>query len=151
MEKIQKVDELLERKNFCFRSFLKICQEFVDTVDQQKEADLETFQRKREGLIKVLEQLDVQISTRMQQSPNAEEKDPETRKKVAALLTEKEGLIRSILDIDLKVLAYVDRLKDETIRKLQAIQTSKKTTNAYKSPLETVETAENSKSVDREV
>lgn len=145
---------LLERKNLCFRSFHKLCEEFIDQVSKGDTAGLEQFQKRRQGLIKVLEQLEFEVTHWLdgfRANPRAPESlmTAESRVRMDALLRQKDGLVKSILDLDLQIMGHIDRIKDETIRKLQALQNGRKTINAYRSPIESVETAEGAGIVDR--
>ena len=58
---MEELISLLERKNLCFRSFHKLCSEFVDEIAKGETAGLEEFQRRRQGLINVLEQLEQEV------------------------------------------------------------------------------------------
>jgi hypothetical protein len=146
---MERILNLIERKNLCFRSFYRLCEEFIDEISAGNTERLEDFQRKRQGLINVLDQLEQEVREALAATDNIEP-NAAAKTRLSQLLSEKDGLVRSILDLDLRILAHVDRIKDETIRKLQSLQTSRKTISAYKSPLGTVETAELKKALDRE-
>ena len=146
---------LLERKNLCFRSFHKLCADFIEEIDKGETANLEQFHRRRQGLIKVLEQLEFEVThwlenMRADQDALENMMTLDEKRKVNRLFSEKDGLVRSILDLDLQILAHVDRIKDETIKKLQALQAGKKTVGAYRSPLDNIEAAEKPKILDQE-
>ncbi|MEW6057367.1 MAG: flagellar export chaperone FlgN [Bdellovibrionota bacterium] len=141
--------ELLERKNVCFRNFYKLCEYFLEEIAQGETKNLEDFQRRRQKLIKVIEELESKISLWIAESgadENLKESySDETRSKISQLLDQKDSLVHSILNIDLQILGHIDRLKSQTIQRLQEIQTGRKTINAYRSPLDSVETAEKRK------
>jgi hypothetical protein len=146
---------LLERKNLCYRNFYKLCIDFIDEIARGDTTNLELFQRQRGSLIKVLEQLETEINVLLQDYNSRPEEleafmSPTTKDRITLLFKEKDGVVKSIIDIDLQILSHIDRIKDETIQRLQAIQSGKKTISAYKSPTERVEAAENQKYTDRE-
>ena len=133
--------ELLERKNLCFRSFHKLCSDYVEEISQGDTSSLEDFQRKRQSLINVLEQLEKGVAQWLDSFDGAAE--DRMKEQIARLMSEKDSIVRSILDLDLVILGHIDRVKDETIRKLQSVQSGRKTIGAYKSPMESIETIEN--------
>lgn len=146
---------LLERKNLCFRSFHKLCHEFLDEITAGETTNLEKFQKRRQGLIKVLEQLEFEVTHFLNalgpDTDSVERVVPtEVKERIGGLLNEKDGIVRSIVDLDLQILSHIDRIKDDTIRKLQSLQAGRKTIGAYRSPLESIEIAENKKLQDRE-
>lgn len=147
--------ELLDRKNLCFRSFHKLCSEFLDEIAKGETQSLEEFQKRRQGLIKVLEQLEFEITHWLdgfKETPDLLDAIITDRAKTRMnqLLRDKDGIVRSILDLDLQILGHIDRIKDDTIQKLQSLQSGRKTIGAYRSPMESVEAAELSKAMDRE-
>lgn len=147
---MQRLINLLERKNLCFRSFHGLCNDFLDEIARGDTRNLEEFQRKRESLIKVLEQLEFEVNHCLHEIPTDAPIPREVRTKIELLLREKDGRVKSILDLDLQILAHIDRIKDETIRKLQSVQAGRKTVGAYRSPAEAIEAVEGSRIVDRE-
>lgn len=147
--------ELMERKNLCFRSFYKLCEGFIDEIAKGETQNLEEFQRRRQGLIKVLEQLEFEITHWLEgfkDTPDLLDAliTSESRTKMNYLLRDKDVIVKSILDLDLQILGHIDRIKDDTIKKLQSLQTGRKTIGAYRSPMEAVEAAELAKTLDRE-
>jgi hypothetical protein len=139
----------LERKNLCFRSFFQICNDFYDEIAAGKIENLGTFQARREGLLSVLEQLEVKIQEKLKENQNINFN--ETNKvKMEYLVNEKDGLLKQILDLDQKILHHINRLKDDTLQKLQSVQMGKKTIGAYRSPAEKVNQIEGEKRVDQE-
>lgn len=136
---------LLERKNLCFRSFLRLCEEFLDRLALGDVSGLEKFQNRRRGLIEVLEHLDREIGV----LPTAPSTNPGVRAGIDGAIREKDLLIRAILDADLKILAGIDRAKAETVQKLHSLHSGRKTIGAYRSPLDKVEYAENSRILDK--
>lgn len=159
MTTLETLLKLLERKNFCFRSFHKLCLDFVDRIAAGDTSGLEEFQRKREGIIRVLEQIEKDTTLCLdalgreaenKKSPGAQI-TPDAKRGIELSFREREGLVRSILDLDLQILGHIDRIKDDTIRKLQSVQTSRRTVSAYRSPLDSVENAEGAnKAIDHE-
>ncbi|MBI3557337.1 MAG: hypothetical protein HY074_13820 [Deltaproteobacteria bacterium] len=147
---MQQLIGLLERKNLCFRSFNKLCQDFLDDIAKGEAGNLEVFQKRRKGLISVLEQLEFEVSNFLNGMVPDAEIPREVRTKVDLLLREKDSIVKSILDLDLQILAYIDRMKDETIQKLQSLQSGRRTVGAYRSPMDTVEAAEGTKILDHE-
>ncbi|MBI3544850.1 MAG: hypothetical protein HY075_16380 [Deltaproteobacteria bacterium] len=141
---------LLERKNLCFRSFNKLCFDFLAEIAKGETRGLEEFQRKRESLIKVLEQLEFEVNHCLREMGTDPAIAREERSRVEGFLREKDALVKSIVDLDLQILAHIDRIKDETIHKLQSLQSGRKTVNAYRSPLDSVEAAEGTKILDHE-
>lgn len=144
---------LLERKNLCFKSFYTICGDFLDEIAKGDSTNLERFQARRQGLLNVLEQLEFEI-THYLASFDAEPglldalMTGEVRTKVNMLFREKDALVKEILDLDLQILQHIDRIKNDTIQKLQSVQTGRRTLGAYRSPIEKVESAEGAKIVD---
>lgn len=141
---------LLERKNLCFQSFHKLCDEFLDEIARGDTNNLEEFQRKRESLIKVLEQLEIEVNHRLNTIPVDAQIPRDVRSKIELLLRSKDSRVKAILDLDLQILAHIDRIKDETIQKLQSLQAGRRTVVAYRSPMEAVDTAAGNKIVDRQ-
>lgn len=142
---------LLERKNLCFRSFNKLCADFISEIERGEINNLELFQRRRQGLIKVLEQLEFEIGQcldNLHGSPDS--LSTQVKNNINQLFKERDALVKSILDFDLRILAHIDRIKDETIQKLQALRGSRKSLVGYKSPLDSVEAAERNKVYDQE-
>ena len=145
---------LLERKNLCFKSFHKLCHDFLEEISQENVENLTTFQQNRQSLISVLESLekDVKIylsETGLDVEATKQKVSSEDRQKLSALLQEKDSLVHNILDLDLQILKHIDQIKNDTIQKLQSIQKGRKTVSAYKSPLQQVEKAENTKYFDK--
>lgn len=143
---------LLERKNLCFRNFNKLCLDFIDEITRGDMTNLEQFQRRRQGLINVLEKLEIEIGQCLDalRTDPAQSLAPHVKNVINQLFRERESFVRSILDLDLRILTQIDRIKDETIQKLQSLQVGRKSIGAYRSPIEAVETAERNKSLDRE-
>ena len=146
---------LLERKNLCYKSFYRLCVDFIEEIAKGETTNLEKFQKRRGGLIRVLEQLELEVK----QLLASYDCNPEALNDLATdamkarlnlLLKEKDSIVKSILDIDLQILAHIDRIKDDTIQRLQSLQSGKRTIGAYKSPVERIESAENRKIMDRE-
>lgn len=147
--------QILERKNLCLRNFHRLCEVFLDDISKNKSEGLEEFQRKRQGLVSVLEELEKESSKILENynsNPELFESmaTTDSKEKISRLIKTKDATIRSIVDLDLQILSHIDRLKNETIQKLNSLQSSRKTLAAYKSPLETIEKAENAGGVDRE-
>lgn len=153
-EALKSLIEVLERKNLCFRSFNKLCLDFIDEIARGDVNRLEDFQRRRESLIKVLDQLEREQTERLGRLGDPAKLDPNTtqhaRQKIDQLHRERAGLVQSILALDKQILAHIDRIKQETIQKIQSLNTGRKTISAYKSPIDSVEQAEKAKSLDRE-
>lgn len=144
--------ELLERKNLCYRSFYKLCGEFLDEIARDDTTNLDQFQKHRQSLINILEQLEFEIMHWLDRfNKNRAALDTlmteGVKKLVGDLLKQKDSLIKSILDLDLQVLSHIDRIKSETIQKLQAVQSGRKTIGAYRSPLDSVDLAEGANKV----
>lgn len=147
--------ELLERKNLCFRSFHKLCESFLDEIAKGEVENLESFQKKRQGLINVLEQLEFEVTHWLDSYKSAPEMldgvmTDKIKNRVNQLLKDKDLAVRAIIDLDLQILGHIDRIKDQTIQKLQSVQNGRRTVGAYRSPLESVEIAESKKSLDQE-
>lgn len=138
---------LLERKNLCFRSFNKLCLDFLDEIARGETAQLDEFQRKRDSLIKVLEQLEFEVNHCLKDIGSEYVPPLETKQRIERILAEKEGHVKSILDLDLQILGHIDRIKDDTIKKLQALQSGRRTMSAYRSPMDSVEAADGSKQI----
>lgn len=100
-------------------------------------SQIDTFQRRRQGLIQAMEKIEVEAKQH-----TASES---MRSAVDTLCIEKNDLVRRILDLDQMIMTQIDRIKDDTIQKLQSLQSGRKTIGAYKSPLESIEQAENKK------
>ncbi len=141
---------LLERKNLCFKSFHKLCHDFLDEIAKGDTANLELFQKRRQGLLTVVEQLEFEVTSFLNAMIPGAEIPRDVRTKVDLLLREKDSIVKSILDLDLQILAYIDRMKDETIQKLQSLQSGRRTVGAYRSPIDNVEAAEGIKILDHE-
>ncbi len=142
---IDYVLERMERKNLCLRSFHGLCGVFLDQIAKDKIDALEDFQRKRQSIIKVMELLESEIVAKIGQKPYESilaNGGPSVREKIAALLAEKDSLIKAILDLDAAIVENINRLKGDTLQKLQSVQIGKKTISAYKSPLDRVEATE---------
>lgn len=139
--------ELLERKNLCFRSFHSICTQFLSRLEKDDVSEIIDFQRKRQNLIQVLEDLESKaklILDEIDSTPgrlDAEMTAP-NRSRLDQLLSEKDSIVHSILDLDLQILKHIDKLKDDTIQKLHSLQSGKRNVSRYKSPLEAIEAAE---------
>jgi hypothetical protein len=152
---VEELFALLERKNLCFRSFHKLCSGFLDEIARGEISGLETFQRRRQALISVLEELEKEIAERLagfNADPAALDArlGPDGKERIAALSREKETVVKSILDLDSAILAHIERIRNETVQKLQNINAGRKTIGAYRSPLENVESAEAKKILDQE-
>ncbi len=146
--------ELLERKNLCFRNFHKVCSDFLDEISKGNADGLDAFQKTRQGLLHVLETVDGELSQHLRTLEDRGALDhpsSKLRTQVNFYVRERESVVQSILDLDLQILSHIDKLKSETIQKLQSLQSGKKTISAYRSPLEQIERAEEPKSVNREV
>lgn len=146
---------LLERKNLCFRSFHKLCADFIDEIAIGDTTNLDTFQRRRQGLIKVLEQLEFEVVHWLEGFKSNEialesVMFPDSKQKINQLLREKDGIVTSILDLDLQILSHIDRIKDDTIQKLQSVQNGRKTINAYRPSNDLIEGSSEMKIVDQE-
>jgi len=74
----------------------------------------------------------------------------QAREQISHLIKTKDSIIKAIVDLDLQILTHIDQLKNETIQKLNSLQSSRRTLTAYRSPLEKVEQAENSGIIDKE-
>jgi hypothetical protein len=123
---------------------------FIDEIARGETTNLEEFQRRRASLINVLEQLELEVKTILNGLGASYEPPAPVRAKIAELFREKDGLVRAILDLDLQILGHIDRIKSETIRKLQSLQVGRRSVGAYKSPMDAVEAAEGTKIVDQE-
>jgi hypothetical protein len=146
---------LLERKNLCFRSFHKLCSGFLDEIARGEISGLEAFQRRRQALINGLEELEKEIASQLASFIDDPAKldarlGPDGKERIATLSREKEAVVKSILDLDSAILGHIDRIRNETVQKLQNLQSGRKTISAYRSPLETVESAEAKKILDQE-
>ena len=145
---------LLERKNLCFRSFNKLCFDFIDEIARGDTSNLERFQKRRQSLIDVLDVIEGEVNQCLAGVTDAAQfdvtLDSYTKNRIRDLFQERDALVKSILDFDLRILGHIDRIKDETIQKLQSLQSGRKSIGAYKSPMEVVESAERNKALDRE-
>ena len=99
----------------------------------------------------MLEQLEFEVSSRLRElGPDVPCRAAPTRQTLPSCCSEKDGLVRSILDVDLQILGHIDRIKDETIGKLQSLRTGQRAVGGYRSPMDTVEAATGNKIVDQE-
>ncbi len=152
---MQKIIDLLERKSLCYRSFYKICDEFLDQISRGDTAKLEQFQKRRQSLLNVLEQLEFEITHQMEalkETHGALESlmTPEIRTKIQLLFSEKDSILRSIMDLDAQIIRCIEKLKDDTLQKLQSIHVGSRTLCAYTSPMAQVDKAEDSKIIEDE-
>ncbi len=153
---MQELVALLSRKCQCYKSFYRICNDFLDEVSRGDINNLNRFQNQRTGLLTVLENIEEEIQTFLKQfddSPGSFDllMTSEIKTQIQYLTREKDSLIQAILELDKQILKHIDRLKSDTIQKLQSVQSGKKTIGAYRSPVESVERAEGKSLVDKEV
>ena len=147
--------EILERKNLCLRNFHRLCEAFLEEISKGKADSLEEFQRKRQSLVNVLEDLE-QESNKILGGYNSNPElfesmlSSQAREQISHLIKTKDSIIKAIVDLDLQILTHIYQLKNETIQKLNSLQSSRRTLTAYRSPLEKVEQAENSGIIDKE-
>lgn len=134
---MEAVITILERKNLCFKNFHKLCSDFVDEIAKGETQNLEQFQRRRQALIHVLEQLEEDLIEKLKTIPTQTASVEKTQ--IETLLKEKDSILNSILSLDAQILSHIDRVKDETIKKLQALQSGRKTIGAYRSPMTSID------------
>ncbi len=114
-------DDSKNRELLCYQNLWKITSDFLTVLPTASYENIETFQKQREGLIKVLVHLKAELP-------------------VAAISDEvefqKKALLKSIIEMDTQVLAKLESLKTDTVLKLQSVQEGRKTISAYRSPME---------------
>jgi hypothetical protein len=150
---MQNLIELLERKNLCFKNFYDSCNQFLDECSNDNLQNLEAFQTKRQALLNVIDKIDAEIDSYLKPFKNNQSLfnalcTSEIKTKIQYLEREKKGLITAIIELDKQILEKIKTLKEETIKKLHAIQSSKRTLSAYKSPIDNIETEEGIKIID---
>ena len=109
-----------QRKNLCYKNLLSLTSDFLNSFDYLR---IEKFEKQRAALIRVLQALDL---------------DPPSVTD-GALLNENRILISKILELDQKIFQKLQTAKDETLQKLQEIQTGMKGLQGYKSPQAEIE------------
>ncbi len=153
---MQELIALLGRKCQCYKSFYRICNDFLDEISLGDLNNLSRFQNQRSGLLNVLEHLELDIQNFLKQfdeSPGSFDAllTSEHKTQIQYLTREKDSLIQAILELDKQILSHIDRQKNDTIQKLQSVQTGKKSVGAYRSSIDSVERAEGKGRVDKEV
>lgn len=153
---MQELIALLGRKCQCYKSFYRICNDFLDEISKGDLTNLSKFQNQRSGLLTVLENLESDTQNFLKQfddSPGAFDVllTSENKTQIQYLTREKDSLIQAILELDKQILKHIDRQKSDTIHKLQSVQSGKRTLGAYRSPVDSVERAEGKTLVDKEV
>ena len=136
---------LLERKNLCFRSFNKLCLDFLDEIARGETAQLDEFQRKRDSLIKVLEQLEFEVNHCLKDIGSRIRPALETKQRIERILAEKEGHVKSILDSICRSWSHRPNQGRHDSRNCSPCRAAKTHMSAYRSPMDSVEAADGSK------
>lgn len=142
------VIELLQRNILCLRSLAKLDDELLVALKQNEPNSLSELQKRRTGLFNTIHQIEQTIANHFDYwRINASQQQYEQYK---LLLKTKAATLRSVIDLDAQVIEQINKLRTETVQKLQAIQAGRKTVGAYRSKIESVELAEQNKTLDRE-
>lgn len=152
---MDRILELLERKNLCYRNFHRLCNDYIDEITLGSTEGLDGFLKKRQSLLDVLEQIEGEINKEIEvlRATRGELEaivSPAQRDRIKTLWDEKDSHLKNIMALDKRILLQVERFKDDALQKLQSIQIGRKTLGSYKSPMSRVEQAEDIKIVDHE-
>ena len=121
---------LFQQKTHYLEKFLGVNTEAVEKFEIGDFTQLESFYRVREDILDVLNYIDSQMSSAQSQIGKLTGAD---KKSLEGILKKKDELVEKILNIDLRVLAAIDKEKSLIIKELQDVKKSKDVIGKYKS------------------
>jgi hypothetical protein len=135
---MNEVIKLLETKNYWFVKFLQLCEKSLVLLESDSnkfvDDELEAFDTNRASLLNIIRRTDEKIQFLLEntqlknRAPNSEEKT-----KINFHLREKDSIIKQILELDAKIIAALEKAKEESAAKLKSIDKSKRALKNYKS------------------
>jgi len=130
--KARELDELLRGKNSCLRKFRALSRDFAGRATQGDLTGLTEFESRRESILKAIALFDRKIDFVVPEIRETE-KTSELVLRVEASLSEKEGLVKDILEADLAIISRIETEKNRILKDLTANRKGAETLSKFKS------------------
>lgn len=126
--------KLLEDKLHWYRKYLGCNEAYLMALRHAPDIaldEVELFYGNRESLLKILEDLDRKIQTKI--NTDKRESNTDERTKIQYYIREKDSIIERIVELDTAILSLMDSLKEQGAEKIKALSNGKKVLSKYKS------------------
>jgi hypothetical protein len=123
---------LLHSKKKCLRKFLTLSELFLASAETGDLTGLTRFEQQREIMIKALDLYDRKLTDAACAVPLAE-RTPELSADIQRILEDKAYLVQSILKLDNRIFACIEREKERLLREATAVHKNKEVTGRFKS------------------
>ena len=123
---------LLQSKRRCMNSYLKTTEAFLALAERGDFSSLDSFEKKRETLLRTLAMYDRKIAECARAIP-PQERTPALSVSVQKNIEEEAAVIRTILSVDERVLGCMEREKLRLAQEIASAHKTKDLTGKFKS------------------
>lgn len=130
---MERVIELLERKNHYLEKFFLISEAELLNFKSDDFDNLESFYACRDKILNIIKHIDDEVEKTNQQFSSHYTITPEQRLQMERVLSRKEEIVNDILALDVEILACIDKTKSTIIRELRGVKKGRQVIEKYHS------------------
>lgn len=119
---MEEVLEFLQLKNHYYEKFYSITVRFLAKAESERWEDLDYTVDSRERILNIIRHYDMKIARAFDKVAASDDDLNRYSHKVKSLLSNRDSLVKRIVDLDLKLISIMDEMKSDTIRELKKTQ-----------------------------
>lgn len=128
---IEEIMHLLLERNRHLKQFASLNTNQIEKIRSKDFENINDFYTNRENLLLVIEKIENLINEKLE-NKNINFSN-QNKLDINKIFSEKDEIIKGILNQDLEILSFIDNEKNNLISQLKVTQKNKKTLSAYKS------------------